>query len=365
MILTEPQPARPEPNRRRVQFSLQTLLLLFVVLASSLAVFGAGGLVVFALTVGLAICLHRVESFWSLTPLALVVLCLMCLLTCLALPAVQTAREAARRANCCNELKQIGLALLNYHDVNGCFPPAYIADKNGKPMHSWRVLILPHLEEAALYKAYDFTEPWDGPKNRKLLGACPPLYQCPSDPIAHAPGSTQTSYVAVVGRNAAWPGAKSRKIGPDFATSNTIMVVEVANSGIQWSEPRDLSLDAFGAAGTKSPALTLSSNHGLPEQFFFTYDHGCGANVAMADDSMHYLPPGSLSTEHLRKILQVGGYKEEASGSGNDSYDEGRRLNWPNIAALAVWLLSVGALLTRAVRSRKARPAPAAASNTT
>jgi len=132
------------------------------------------------------------------------------------------------------------------------------------------------------------------------------------------------------------------------------MVVEVANSGIPWMEPRDLSLDALGAAGAKSSALAVSGNHGHSADFFFTYDRPCGANVAMADGSVHYLPPGSLSTEHLRKILQVGGYKEEASGSSDDSYDQGRRPNWPNIAALAIWFLSVGTLLYRAVRSRRA-----------
>ena len=88
-----PQPAVPEPERPGFQYSLTTLLLLFVVLGSSLAVFGAWGIVVFALTVGLAIYLHQ---GWPLAYLALVVLCLMCLL-CL-LPAVQAAREPARRA---------------------------------------------------------------------------------------------------------------------------------------------------------------------------------------------------------------------------------------------------------------------------
>ena len=61
-------------------------------------------------------------------------------------------------------------ALQAYHQANGCFPPAYIADKNGKPMHSWRVLILPYLDYDDLYKAYDFSEPWDGPKNKTAAG---------------------------------------------------------------------------------------------------------------------------------------------------------------------------------------------------
>jgi hypothetical protein len=200
MTATEPQPAAPEPKRRGLQYSLTTLLLLFVVLGSSLAVFGGCGIVIFALVVGLAVYAARVKSLWSLSYLAFVLLFLICL--GLLLPAVQAAQKAARRAHCQNNLKQIALALLNYEAANGCFPPAYIADKNGKPMHSWRVLILPYMEELALYKAYNFAEPWDGPKNKKLLASCPRCYQCPADPDDYGP-VTQTSYVAVVGRNAA------------------------------------------------------------------------------------------------------------------------------------------------------------------
>ena len=70
------------------------------------------------------------------------------ILIALLLPAVQAAREAARRTQCSNNLKQIGLAMHNYHDVNQQFPPAYIADADGQPMHSWRVLILPYLEHS-------------------------------------------------------------------------------------------------------------------------------------------------------------------------------------------------------------------------
>ena len=80
-------------------------------------------------------------------------------------------RQAGRRSICENNLRQIALALQNYHQANGCFPPAYVADKNGKPMHSSRMLILPYVGFDDLYKAYDFTEPWDGPNNKKTESA--------------------------------------------------------------------------------------------------------------------------------------------------------------------------------------------------
>jgi prepilin-type processing-associated H-X9-DG protein len=328
--------------------------LLFVVLGSSLAVFGAWGIVVFALLLGLASCLHQGESFRSLTYLAVVMLGLTCLIA-LLWPAINTASdEMGRRVMCINNLKQIALALQAYHQANGCFPPAYITDKNGKPMHSWRVLILPYLEETPLYKAYDFTQPWNGPKNMKLLATRPLVYACACGPGALETGATQTSYVAVVGPNAAWAGGKPKEL-TDIGSnvSGTIMVVEVANSGIDWAEPRDLSLDAIGVSQDKSPALVPSNNHGQREGFFFTYDYGARFNVAMVDGSVHYLLTLGRSNEDLRKTLQIGGCGDDSRGG---LFDVKRRVNWPNIAALAVWLLSVGTLLTRAVRSRKYVP---------
>jgi len=104
----------------------------------------------------------------------------------------------------------------------------------------------------------------------------------------------------------------------------------------------------------------LSSKHAQGNDFFFIYDRPSGVNVAMADGSVKYLRPGSVSTEELWKILQVGGYGEEAQDriSSRPTAPDGEpRLNWPNIASLAVWLLSVGTLLIGAVRSRQGPPA--------
>jgi hypothetical protein len=251
---------------------------------------------------------------------------------------------------------QISLAVLMYENVNGSFPPAYIADKNGKPMHSWRVLILPYIGQASLYKAYNFAEPWDGPTNKKLLSSRSPIFACPADPTANAPGATQTSYLAVVGCNAAWPADTSKKRGLDGlqgASSSTVLIVEVANSGIQWTEPKDLSLDALEAAVGKSRAVIVSSNHRSLDDFFFAQE-GCDASAAMADGHIERLPTASLSPERLRDILRIGGFWPYGTNSA-EALGASRRLNWPNIASLAVWLLSVGTLLTVAARGTKAR----------
>ena len=228
----ERQRAAPGPERPRFQFSLRTLLLLVVVLASSLAVFGAWGIVVFALAVGLAICLHVVESLRSQVYPALVVLGLMALLWLLIVWPVQLDVGPRYRRSCLNNLKQIALALQTYHQANGCFPPAYTADKNGKPLHSWRVLILPYLDYDTLYKRCDLTQPWDSPKNKKLLPFHMREFVCPSDASSNVPGATQTNYFAVVGANTAWAGEKPRKLA-DFGqdAAHTILVVEVAELG--------------------------------------------------------------------------------------------------------------------------------------
>ncbi|MFM8726754.1 MAG: DUF1559 domain-containing protein, partial [Planctomycetaceae bacterium] len=86
----------------------------------------------------------------------------------LMLPAVQSTREAARRMQSVNNLKQIGIALHGYHDATGDFPPAVVRDKDGKPLYSWRVLILPYLEQGNIFSKWKRDEPWDSPNNKPL-----------------------------------------------------------------------------------------------------------------------------------------------------------------------------------------------------
>jgi hypothetical protein len=361
MSTPEPQLTAPPPSPL-FQFTLRTLLLLFVVLASSMGVFGAGGIVVFALVVGLAIFLNKAESLKPFSYLVLAVLCLMCLWG-LFLPDVGS-HPPGRRAMCLNNMHQLGLALQNYHSTNAHFPPAFIVDKkSGKPLHSWRTLVLPFMEYIYLYKLIDFAQPWDSLANKKLLAFQLKDFVCPSDPSSAAPGSTQTDYFAVVGPGTAWAGDKPIRLA-DFGgdASNTIMLVEVTNSGVPWTEPRDLVLDATGSAAGGSPSLAISSGHGHYENFFYVSDHPTGACAAMADGSVRYLPAGALSAENLPKLLKIGGCKQEELDKYEDFFVETWHPKWANIAALAVWLLSVGTLLTKSVRSRKARPLPPLAS---
>lgn len=148
----------------------------------------------------------------------------------LLLPAVQAAREAARRSQCCNNLKQIGLALHNYHMVFKTLPFAVVTNEDGKPMQSWRAAILPFIEQPALVKQYDPREPWDSPKNRAISPMMPSVFRCPSDPQS-APNSERTCYVMVSGKGTigGMPNEAVNFAKVTDGLSNTIMVIE--NSG--------------------------------------------------------------------------------------------------------------------------------------
>ena len=169
---------------------------------------------------------------------------------------------------CTNNLKQIGLAMHNYHQVYGCFPPAFIPDKNGKPMHSWRVLILPYLEGQGIYSQYRFDEPWDSPHNAALAQYMPLVYYCPSEP---GPRGTQTSYAMLVGPHCISDGPTAHRLqditgGP----SNTIMVAECNGAGINWMEPRDIDTQTMvnfagsGRAPPGGPAAPRESTVAIP-----------------------------------------------------------------------------------------------------
>ncbi|REJ91617.1 MAG: DUF1559 domain-containing protein [Planctomycetota bacterium] len=119
----------------------------------------------------------------------LVVIALIGLLVALLLPAVQQAREAARRTQCRNHLKQIGLALHNYHDQFGVFPPSstndveqggWIGDPLSRHLHSWSSLLLPHLDDGNLYRSIDYNVSSLHPNNRDAASHIVSTYRCPS-----------------------------------------------------------------------------------------------------------------------------------------------------------------------------------------
>lgn len=169
----------------------------------------------------------------------LVVICLaVVVVAMLFVPFTRTASHAARRMACSNNLKQIGLALLNYQDQYGTLPPAYTVDSEGHRLHSWRTLILPYIEHSALYDQIDLTKPWNDPVNATLFQLHLSVYGCPQ-----LPGSgNQTAYLAVVDDKAALRPWDDRSNDENaHAKNKAIMVVEVPLArAINWMEPVDV-----------------------------------------------------------------------------------------------------------------------------
>jgi prepilin-type processing-associated H-X9-DG protein len=199
------------------------------------------------------------------------------------LPAVQQAREAARRMSCSNNMKQIGIALHNYHSAYKTLPPAYITDAEGNPLHSWRTLILPFMEQQALYQQIDFSKPWDDPVNLPYSQTVIPAYACPStigDP-------TSTTYVAVVDPSGIMSGPQATKFSEVLdGLSNTIMLVECdSDLAVPWMQPQDINLNQFVSSGTAKEAG----------------GHYGGAHVLMADGAVTFITD-SMNPQ-LRQVM--------------------------------------------------------------
>jgi prepilin-type processing-associated H-X9-DG protein len=225
--------------------------------------------------------------------------CLMVFVSiALLLPAVQAAREAARRAQCVNNLKQIGLAMHNYASTHGSFPPAAITDKDGKPLLSWRVAILPYLGQNGLYNKFKLDEPWDSPHNKALLDEMPQTYHCLSEPLDPSKTAT-TTYQVFVGPKTMFEANRGTRIDevPD-GLSNTLMVVE-STQRVPWTQPEDIPFNFTSHA----PIAGVGSHH--PGVF----------NALMADGSVHVIKNRTNPATLHARITRNNG---EVIGPGED-----------------------------------------------
>lgn len=191
-------------------------------------------------------------------------------------PAVGIGRGLVAKGQCRDNLIRIGQALRQYEMEYGVLPPAYLADANGKPMHSWRVLILPYLGHKELYERYNFAEPWDGPSNLPLSGEMPPVFGCPGDPDSMLIG--ETSYLVVEGPGTMFPGRSSRRSSDasdgDWAT---ILVVESHATSVPWTQPSDLVMHK----------MAFDINSGADREI--GGNHESGAHVLMVDGEVRFL----------------------------------------------------------------------------
>lgn len=194
-------------------------------------------------------------------------------------------REAAARSQCTNNLKQVALAMHNYLARHKTFPPAYTVDKAGKPLLSWRVLILPYLEQDALYKEFHLDEPWDSEHNRTLIDKMPLTYHCPAGSSKRA-DIGKTTYLTPRGKATIFPGSEGIKIQQiTDGTSNTIFFVDASDGrAVTWTKPDDWDVD---------PNLDLKGIFG---------HHPGGTPFSYADGSVRFIKE-SVAPGLLEKLI--------------------------------------------------------------
>lgn len=160
----------------------------------------------------------------------------------LVLPAVIAARGAARRMQGMNNLKQLALAMLSCDAGDGRFPTNAIYSKDGKPLLSWRVYVLPVLGQNELFKKFHLNEPWDGANNKPLIELMPAVYKSPAGkPLAQG----KTRYVVPFGKDTIFDGDKGVTDSQiSDGMSNTVLILEVAeDKAVTWTKPDDMNFD--------------------------------------------------------------------------------------------------------------------------
>jgi prepilin-type N-terminal cleavage/methylation domain-containing protein/prepilin-type processing-associated H-X9-DG protein len=279
---------------------------------------------------------YRTKSHGFTLVELLVVIAVIAILISLLLPAVQAARESARRTQCRNNLKQLGIALHNYHDVMRLLPPGYVAGSpdrsNTNPGWGWGAMLLPYLEQSALHSKLDFRLSLTDPKNATPVATFLPGFVCPSDIYSPTPFTiasdaagtmpvvqvTPCSYVGCVGNDAStvddnsvpWNGvlyrnSKTRISDITDGTTYTIVVGERAWCQVNgmWVGAPNTGLIQAGKLNRNAPSTETAAFAILGHAHFingigqdndanmddFSSMHPGGANCLFADGSVRYL----------------------------------------------------------------------------
>ena len=205
-------------------------------------------------------------------------------LTGIMLPAVQAARQAARRMQSSNNLKQIALAFHNFHDTYRTFPAAAGLDNDGQPMISWRVALLPFLDEAALYQEFHLDEPWDSEHNITLLERMPAVYRHPSRKTQ--PGYT-VYQVPLSDESLLRQTEPTNMAQITDGTSNTILALQTSvDAAVPWTAPQDYQIDK------DNPGAKLFTNG--------------ETQIDLGDGSVRSIPE-SIAAEILNALYTRGG----------------------------------------------------------
>lgn len=206
---------------------------------------------------------------------------------------VQKIQQRQAQAGCLNNLNRIANALNEYAAKHGSYPPPVVYDEKGKPMHSWRVLILRELGEFEIYNRYRFDEPWDSQANSQLVGRlCPRVYVSPG--ASDFRNVSQTNYFLIVGDGGLFP-SQGQPLSPENildGPGNTLLVVEGANQFHEWIEPIDIDIANWNRPG--GAKISLGGTH-------------LGGSTAVLADSTTVWLPDDLAPEVLNGLITPDG----------------------------------------------------------
>jgi prepilin-type processing-associated H-X9-DG protein len=297
-----------ESTPRRLTFSLRTMFFVVTCAAMFFAGFRAGKTeaerIVFGATLFMAfLTVWSIVRDWngaswkSIATLALSVYVAL-------LVAGGPRAGHSNHAQCSNNLSEVGKALILYEAAHGHLPRPFAVSADGKPLFSWRGILLNEMGRADLAASLQSAEPWNGPLNGRLANVYVSLYHCPSDTW-----SPTTNYLAVVGPHTAWPAVTTSTrakyvslddIARHKGLRNTILLIEIPNSNINWLEPGDVTIDELknGLTGLIPPGG--ASPH--PEGF----------NVLFADGHVETLP-ADIDPKKLIEMCNIDGSSNAGS----------------------------------------------------
>lgn len=228
----------------------------------------------------------RQRRVWRRDQLGLMLAASVALLSTLAIFVVAsrqyasawwTVSSAERRLMTCHQqLREIALALQAYEQDHGQLPPPVVMDPQGKPLYSWRVLILPYLgaEAQAVYANFHLAEPWDSTHNGALANSAPPaIFRCPADQSLNQ----ETSYLLVTGPSTLFGGSanpQSAAVAAGDGRDQTLLLVEAHGCGVVWSEPRDIDIVQLARGVNSSAPKSVRSLHPAGAQAV-TFDGTC------------------------------------------------------------------------------------------
>ncbi len=234
---------------------------------------------------------RRFFSFWQL----LFCGCAVLLVGMMLLPLTRRGpvKETVWKSACKNNLRQLCFAIYDYETEHGKLPPAFTVDAEGNRLHSWRTLILPYIEETALFETIDLSKPWDDPVNAKAHESSPEVFRCPSSKTP----STLTTYLAIVVTGGSF-GLDAPRTFSDFTdgTSQTLMLIEVGQEhAVHWMSPYDADEKIIASIGPETKLAHVGS-----------------FQAGYADGSVHNVPI-DVSPTLLRKLITVAG-KDSVDG---------------------------------------------------